>query len=286
MRRARALALLSKPQEAAFACTDALIGDGSVHDLRPNPDYFNALLFKRLVGTGVLDVQGAAEPGRQVRTYAFCANAASYTKGAVTVLALNTGDEPARVEVRLDRGGGVGNITTWVLTGCRGLAEATTCLDGKPLEVGQKRGFLPPLDGRRLAAGTPWALPPRSYSFAVVDAAAPACLDSEPRRAPAKHDDAAPSAPQLATFHPLDLTKYPNARCLDGSPGGFYLYRPKIASSRWLLYFEGGGWCAMDVPTGQKGDDGQQVDSCWHRSFGWLGSTTTRPSTSDLNGGY
>eukprot|EP01046_Picozoa_sp_COSAG06_P051694 COSAG06_NODE_8497_length_2149_cov_1.877561_2_plen_186_part_00 len=174
------MALLSKPQDAAFVRADALIGDGSVHDLRPNPDYFNALLFKRLVGTRVLDVQGAIKPGRQVRTYAFCANAASYTKGAVTVLALNTRDVPARVEVRLDRGGGVqGNTTTWVLTGCRGLAEATTCLDGKPLEVGQERGFLPPLDGRRLAAAGTWALPPRSYGFAVVDAAAPAC----------KHDD-------------------------------------------------------------------------------------------------
>lgn len=30
--------------------------------------------------------------------------------------------------------------------------------------------------------------------------------------------------------------------CLDGTPGGFYLSR-NTSSTKWVLFFQGGGWC-------------------------------------------
>jgi hypothetical protein len=32
------------------------------------------------------------------------------------------------------------------------------------------------------------------------------------------------------------------ARCLDGTPAGFY-HRPGASNDSWLVHFEGGGWC-------------------------------------------
>ena len=38
-----------------------------------------------------------------------------------------------------------------------------------------------------------------------------------------------------------------NARCLDGSPGGFYIAPPSAAvadpKARWIVFHQGGGWC-------------------------------------------
>ena len=57
-----------------------------------------------------------------------------------------------------------------------------------------------------------------------------------------------------------------NARCLDGSPGGFY-FRPSpnpAAASRWRLHFQGGGWCFG-------------AQDCLTRSVGWGGTSTVWP---------
>jgi hypothetical protein len=48
----------------------------------------------------------------------------------------------------------------------------------------------------------------------------------------------------------LDLRQYPLARCMDGTPGGFY-FRPALAranATRWVFSLEGGGEC-VDKPT-------------------------------------
>ena len=49
-----------------------------------------------------------------------------------------------------------------------------------------------------------------------------------------------------ATKYVLSLEKYPNARCLDGSPGAFYVSRPSMVatSTKFYLYQDGGGFCA------------------------------------------
>jgi len=36
----------------------------------------------------------------------------------------------------------------------------------------------------------------------------------------------------------------PNAKCLDGSPGAYYVW--KGDSSKVLIFIEGGGWCGDD----------------------------------------
>lgn len=40
----------------------------------------------------------------------------------------------------------------------------------------------------------------------------------------------------------LNAADYPNAKCLDGSPGGYY-YSEGESSSKVILFFQGGAWC-------------------------------------------
>ncbi|CAI7811807.1 unnamed protein product [Closterium sp. NIES-54] len=60
------------------------------------------------------------------------------------------------------------------------------------------------------------------------------------------------------------------AVCLDGSAPGFY-YRKGYGSGRnnWVLYFEGGAWCASP-------------ESCVRRAASRLGSTDLRPSAAEM----
>ena len=44
-------------------------------------------------------------------------------------------------------------------------------------------------------------------------------------------------------LHPTNLTLFPLARCLDGSPAGFYYKKSKEYPTKWHIHFEGGGWC-------------------------------------------
>lgn len=56
------------------------------------------------------------------------------------------------------------------------------------------------------------------------------------------------------------------AVCLDGSPGGYYIRRPLVKTSKeqWVVFHEGGGWC---------GSDG----NCRDRANSSLGSSTFWP---------
>ena len=65
------------------------------YDNVPNPDYYTALLWQRLVGNKVLSVQNGLKKGREVRVYAFCASAKQQPEGggAVTMVFLNTKNE-------------------------------------------------------------------------------------------------------------------------------------------------------------------------------------------------
>lgn len=57
-------------------------------------------------------------------------------------------------------------------------------------------------------------------------------------------------------------------KCLDGSPGGYYLRLPLVPQAKpartFLIYHEGGGWCAND-------------ENCYERAQGELGSSKTWP---------
>ena len=75
-------------------------------------------------------------------------------------------------------------------------------------------------------------------------------------------------------LHGTDTIERFNARCLDGSPGGFY-YRAASnpsANTKWKFHFMGGGWC-------------YDAGSCLQRSEGLLGSSKTwTPKLSNLWG--
>jgi len=81
---------------------------------------------------------------------------------------------------------------------------------------------------------------------------------------------------QNAVFD-LVLLDDPNALCLDGTPGAYYISRegdPK----KIYLEFEGGGWC------GEK-DLATTLESCYQRSKTTLGSSATYPKNITLNQG-
>ena len=53
----------------------------------------------------------------------------------------------------------------------------------------------------------------------------------------------------------LTLLSDPEARCLDGTPGGFYLFR-NASDTRWVVFLQGGGWCySLKECVGRAGTD-------------------------------
>lgn len=60
-------------------------------DVVPNPDFYTAVLWKRLVGEVVLAVKGQEAPLQSVRTYAYCGSALDGTV-VLTTMNLNTAD--------------------------------------------------------------------------------------------------------------------------------------------------------------------------------------------------
>jgi len=64
------------------------------------------------------------------------------------------------------------------------------------------------------------------------------------------------------------------AKCLDGTPGLYYLQEGSgDGLHKWYIHHEGGGWC-------------ESMDDCLTRSKGRLGSTKNDAETANLGGGY
>ena len=65
------------------------------------------------------------------------------------------------------------------------------------------------------------------------------------------------------------------ARCLDGTPGAYYIRKGAgTGANKWYIHHQGGGWC-------------ESLDDCLRRSKGGLGSSTGyAPTTSGMGGGY
>lgn len=61
----------------------------------------------------------------------------------------------------------------------------------------------------------------------------------------------------------------PIPRCIDGTPPAYYLKPGSgVNASKWILFFEGGGWCTS-------------LDSCYERAGTPLGSSLTYPEQAD-----
>lgn len=71
-----------------------------------------------------------------------------------------------------------------------------------------------------------------------------------------------------------NLSAYPGAVCLDGTPGAYY-HLPGTGSgaNKWYIHHQGGGWC-------------ESMDDCLGRSHSQLGSSKDYPAAASLGGGY
>lgn len=78
----------------------------------------------------------------------------------------------------------------------------------------------------------------------------------------------------------LSSSRFPEARCLDGSMAGYYLR--KGTTNKYLLYFEGGGWC-YDSQCSKPTMSGT-IKDCKSRAQGKLGSSRNWPSSQTLDG--
>ncbi|UWU78949.1 hypothetical protein N2603_10975 [Bradyrhizobium huanghuaihaiense] len=126
---------------------------------RPRPNYWVALLWRRLMGATVLETETASMPG--LHTYAHCH---PVTKGGVSVLLINTSrNAPHLVTL-------AGPAERYTLQADR-LQSATVRLNGEPLRLAANDD-LPRLAARTAPAGR-LRLPPASITFLVMpDAAA------------------------------------------------------------------------------------------------------------------
>jgi len=127
------------------------------NNYEPRPDYWAALLWKRLMGPVVLDPGTAKD--QAVRIYAHC----SAGKGhGVTILALNT-DARNNQAVVIPASGERYTLTSPELT------STTVFLNGAELKAAGD-GSIPEMRGERFSAGTQ-RLAPASITFFTVPAA-------------------------------------------------------------------------------------------------------------------
>ena len=119
--------------------------------LEPRPDYWAALLWRRLMGTTVLDPGPA--PSANLHLYAHCLRG---RQGGVTVLAINA-DEDAAQTLHLPQG-----AERYTLTAAH-LTDSAVDLNGKRLELGPDDA-LPVLRGAAVQSGTV-TLAPASITF-------------------------------------------------------------------------------------------------------------------------
>lgn len=131
-------------------------------DFRPRPNYWGALLWRRVMGTTVLDV---SSPAADLHLYAHCHPA---LRGAVSLLAINASRQSSH-SLSLPR-----NAQRYTLD-ARELQSPTVRLNGKTLAL-TADDELPRLEPSAVPAGTV-GLAPASITFLVIPKAAnPACL--------------------------------------------------------------------------------------------------------------
>ncbi|CAL8322612.1 unnamed protein product [Lota lota] len=164
-----------------------LIGSGTYHlvddNLDPLPDYWLSLLYKRLVGPEVLmvntlPVAGLQNQRKKVRVYLHCADRnRGYSKGAITLMAMNLGARPSRLTLPAQLS--LGTVEGFVLQSDQpdeaGLYSRSVMLNEKLLQMLDDH-TLPELKGNILPPADHLLLPGFSLAFFVfTEAQAAAC---------------------------------------------------------------------------------------------------------------
>src|SRR5262249_33089346 len=143
--------------------------------LDPRPDYFNSILWKRFMGTRVLDVARDGTAATDVRAYAHCAAAgavaaAGQPTGAVALVLINLASKPRRVAID----GVPGQGATTPLLPAPGLDSPKVFANGRLLEP-DAEGTPPAIVPVPVSTGA-FVLPATSYAFVFLPAAhAAAC---------------------------------------------------------------------------------------------------------------
>jgi hypothetical protein len=132
----------------------------------PRPNYFGALLWRRLMGTTVLDSGIPIEMGLHV--YAHCGREAT---GAVTLLVINN----ARTEPRELTLPNASERYTLEAVATGELASGAVRLNGRVLATSGNDDELPPLEGAPAAAGTIRFAPATITFLSIPDAGNPSC---------------------------------------------------------------------------------------------------------------
>ena len=164
---ADAMASVAKEGYSAFCRQDFIGADyGLVNytSFAPSPDWWELVLWQRLVGTAVLDAHHITR-APSLRTYAYCAPA--HSPAHATLLLINLDNVATCVSLPTDAVPSV-NATQWSLTGGDGgsVESAEVLLNGARLELDADGHIVPTsLDGRDFFPSAPLSLPPASVTF-------------------------------------------------------------------------------------------------------------------------
>eukprot|EP01052_Picozoa_sp_SAG31_P001332 SAG31_NODE_45_length_31062_cov_17.179957_17_plen_331_part_00 len=159
-----------------YGCQDAQSCGTAANDVyHALPDYFATVLWKQLMGTGVLNVTAVDGPA-ELRVYAHCTRGRAH---AMTLLLINV-DSLAHQVVTLPEPTG-GGYQLWRMTPPAGnLSSSQVELNGRVLSINPD-GSLPPLAGTAYADSA-LSIAPSTYAFLVVPGAAPQCGHGERSR--------------------------------------------------------------------------------------------------------
>ncbi|XP_075705933.1 heparanase [Rhinoderma darwinii] len=162
----------------------ALFGAGSYNlvdsDFEPLPDYWLSLLFKKLVGSIVLNASFKSSKNvnvEKMRVYLHCTNINNpkYKVGDVTLFAMNLLNHTQEMQLPIFLSGKFVDEYL-LLPGKAGLLSTIVLLNGQVLKMVDEK-TLPALNGKQLDPGSPLILPSMSFGFFVVKSAkASACL--------------------------------------------------------------------------------------------------------------
>jgi heparanase 1 len=162
------MATLARYGHQAF-CRQTLIGGNygllNTTTLEPNPDFYTALLWSRLMGEGVLDVSTDSDSPASLRAYAHCTRGAA--DGSVTLLLLNLAND-TNFAVSPHLGAGVASLQReeYHLT-ADSLHSRTMSLNGVLLKPGDDAS-IPDLKPNVVKADSQLIMARQSYAFVVL----------------------------------------------------------------------------------------------------------------------